>query len=502
MNLPDWLTVAGLRTKWREMVIPSWAISVFVHVVALLVLSFLFMEPPSSTIISDIETELAEIPEQPNLDEIQIDPLPLEPPQTMDVPAPEEPTVASAAVPDAQVEAAPKSPVDMPAMDNLAEMLSGLNPSGSAAKGAGGSLNSRGAGMKAVMVGQQGGTKQTEQAVHAGLNWLMRHQFPDGHWGIHEMACKQGRCSGAGTAKHDMAGTAFGLLPFLAANYTHQSGPHQKQVGAGLRWMVAHQDQQTGSLAKDSGNNMYVHGLSSIVLAEAFALTGDRQLGKAAQMAIRFIESAQTPSHGGWRYAPKSETGDTSVVGWQVMALKSAQMGGLEVRPQTLEGAKKFLKSVSSGKHGGTFGYAGPGATPAMTAVGLLCQQYMGALRTEEGVREGVEYLKRNPPSLKYRNAYYWYYATQVMHNMQGAEWDRWNREMRTVWVETQERQSGKCEFGSWDPDKPTKDVGHSDAGGRTMITSIGLLTLEVYYRYLPLYKVMGGETEMASTSK
>jgi hypothetical protein len=409
--------------------------------------------------------------------------------------------VASVAVPDAAVDAAPKSPVDMPAMDNLAEMLSGINPSGMAAKGSGGTLNSRGAGVKAAMVGHQGGTKQTEQAVAAGLEWLIRHQYPDGHWSIHDMPCKQGRCSGAGTAKYDMAGTAFGLLPFLAAGYTHQSGPYQKQVGAGLAWMIAHQDPHTGDLANDAGSNMYVHGLSSIVLAEAYALTRDARVGKAAQMAIRFIENAQG-SHGGWRYVPKSETGDTSVVGWQVMALKSAQMGGLEVKPQTLEGAKKFLKSVSSGSNGGLFGYDQPGASPTMTSVGLLCQQYMGSLRGDEGIREGVEYIKQNPPSLSYRNAYYWYYATQVMHNMQGGEWDRWNREMRTVWVETQEREKNKCEFGSWDPAKPTKDVGHSDVGGRVMITSIGLLTLEVYYRYLPLYKIMDGSSEMASKIK
>jgi len=501
MTMPDWLTMDGLRAKWREMVIPSWLVSVILHSVALVILSFLFMEPPATRTVDDLETELAAIPEQPNLDEIQLDPLPLEPPQTMDVPAPTEPTVASVAVPDAQVNAAPLSPVDMPALDNMSSLLSGINPSGSAAKGAGGVLNSRGSGMKAALVGSQGGTKQTEQAVHAGLEWLIRHQWPDGHWSLHDFPCKGGRCSGAGVGKYDMAGTAFGLLPFMAANYTHQSGPYQKQVRAGLNWMIAHQDKETGSLAKDVGNNMYVHGLASIVLAEAYALTQDRQVGAAAQKAIRFIEFAQNPSHGGWRYTPKQDTGDTSVVGWQLMALKSAQMGGLEVKPGTLDGAKKFLKSVSFGKKGGLFGYDRPGGgSQAMTAVGLLCQQYMGAIRTEEGIREGVDFIKANPPSMSNRNCYYWYYATQVMHNMQGAEWDRWNREMRTVWVESQEREKGKCEHGSWDPEKPTKDRGHTEVGGRVMITSIGLLTLEVYYRYLPLYKIMGGDADVAST--
>ena len=36
---------------------------------------------------------------------------------------------------------------------------------------------------------------------------------------------------------------------------------------------------------------------------------------------------------------------------------------------------------------------------------------------------------------------------------------------------------------------KPSKDA-WGDAGGRVMMTSLAALTLEVYYRYLPLYKL------------
>ena len=37
--------------------------------------------------------------------------------------------------------------------------------------------------------------------------------------------------------------------------------------------------------------------------------------------------------------------GDTSVLGWQVMALRSAELAGLTVPPQALEGAKRWLRS-------------------------------------------------------------------------------------------------------------------------------------------------------------
>ena len=75
---------------------------------------------------------------------------------------------------------------------------------------------------------------------------------------------------------------------------------------------------------------MYSHGLATIALCEAYGLTGDRQVGPAAQGAVNFILNAQNPADGGWRYNPR-DPGDTSVVGWQLMALKSAHMAGLNV---------------------------------------------------------------------------------------------------------------------------------------------------------------------------
>ena len=68
---------------------------------------------------------------------------------------------------------------------------------------------------------------------------------------------------------------------------------------------------------------MYAHGQGAIVLCEAYAMTGDEMLREPAQRAIDFIVEAQHPA-GGWRYRP-GEPGDTSVLGWQVMALRIFQ---------------------------------------------------------------------------------------------------------------------------------------------------------------------------------
>ena len=107
--------------------------------------------------------------------------------------------------------------------------------------------------------------------------------------------------------------------------------------------------------------------------------------------------------------------------------------------------------------------------------------------------------MKQAPETAKTeRNIYYWYYAMQVMHNVQGPEWDDWNRQMRRVLIETQCQEG--CATGSWDPDKPTKDRWGAP-GGRVMITSLSCLTLEVYYRYLPLFK-LGNEKDLNKLPK
>ena len=103
---------------------------------------------------------------------------------------------------------------------------------------------------------------------------------------------------------------------------------------------------------------------------------------------------------------------------------------------------------------------------------------------------EGKEYLRANPPMNSdngLRDTYYWYYATQVMHNLGGPEWDDWNRAMRRVLIETQ--CSDGCAMGSWDPERPTPDI-WGIKGGRIVTTALSTLTLEVYYRYLPLYRI------------
>ena len=77
---------------------------------------------------------------------------------------------------------------------------------------------------------------------------------------------------------------------------------------------------------------------------------------------------------------------------------------------------------------------------------------------------------------------YYWYYGTLVMFQMGGDYWKQWNKAMRDMLVSNQRK--GGPDDGSWDPNGK-----YGQRAGRAFSTAVGALCLEVYYRYLPMYK-------------
>jgi hypothetical protein len=357
--------------------------------------------------------------------------------------------------------------------------------------GAGEGFGTRGSGHREALSGL-GGTHATERAVAAALYWLSRHQETAGNWSLSHFNshCTDHPCSGRSELREDSGATALALLTFLAAGQTHKSdGPYRDAIHKGIFWLVKKQSSE-GNLAVGNDQPMYSHGLATIALCEAYGMTHDPHVGGAAQSAVAYIERAQDQNSGGWRYVPQS-FGDTSVFGWQVMALKSAQMAGLAVNTMCLEKGELWLNLVAKGSNRGLYAYQQyREASPTMTAVGMLCRQYMGARSDTPAMLEGKEYLKEYPPinsENSVRDTYYWYYATQVMFNLGGPDWDNWNRMMRRTLIETQ-CKSG-CAMGSWDPERPTLDI-WGMKGGRIVSTALSTLTLEVYYRYLPLYRV------------
>jgi hypothetical protein len=354
--------------------------------------------------------------------------------------------------------------------------------------GQGEGFGNRGKGHREALLGTQGGTKASDRAVGAALNWLYRHQTSLGKWSLDfRHQCKNGTCSGPGVIHSDEAATSMALLPFLAYGLTHKSKSiYQQTISKGLTWLIKEQTAD-GNLAPNSEQPMYAQGLATLALCEAYGMTHDEKVGAAARKAVAYIIRAQNPSTGGWRYFP-GQPGDTSVTGWQVMALKSAQLAGIAVDSSVFDNAKKWFHSVAKGEHMGLYSYQPYNdVTPTRTAIGMLCTQYFGIDPKDPAMLEGKAYLLENLPDDQImRNSYYWYYATLTMHNFGGPEWDAWNRKMRRVLILSQDKQG--CATGSWDPLEPSIDI-WGEKGGRLMTTAFNCLTLEVYYRYLPIFQ-------------
>ena len=178
-------------------------------------------------------------------------------------------------------------------------------------------------------------------------------------------------------------------LPFLGAGQTHKEGQYKDTVEHGLVFLIRSMKVGNGmGDLSDSGGKLYSHGMASIALCEAYAMTNDPELLQPAQFALNFIAYAQDPVGGGWRYEPK-QAGDTSVVGWQLMACKSGHMAYLKVPRRTILGRRASSWIFVQEANGSQYGYTVPGAAPATTAVGLLCRMYLGWKHDEPATAGG-----------------------------------------------------------------------------------------------------------------
>ncbi|MEZ6127766.1 MAG: hypothetical protein R3C59_03730 [Planctomycetaceae bacterium] len=406
---------------------------------------------------------------------------PVEEPESEPEPPKEEPK------PEDVPEPEPEPPVETEMADALPpETADSPVPAATDANASADVVDNRSAAGREALLAKYGGSQASESAVQHGLEWLISVQHPQGYWDFINV----GASKNAGTINNPIGGTAYAMLPFLAAGQTHQEGDYQKQIGAALSYLIktgvrtpAGLDFR-GMINKQSDDKApneayYVHGAATLALCEAYGMTKDRRLKAAAEGAIRFIVNSQDPRGGGWRYNPQ-EPGSTSVTAIQVMALMAGKKAGFKVPESTFAGVTHYLDSVQVDEEG-RYGYEVQKKTYAgsVTAMALLCRMYLGWGRDDGDLRAGVALLDKAGP---YDNLYTLYFATQVMKNWGGKEWERWNVRLRDDLVGCQETD-GPAK-GSW---KPRTGAIHAKQGGRLLTTALATLTLQVYYRYKPL---------------
>jgi hypothetical protein len=282
-------------------------------------------------------------------------------------------------------------------------------------------------------------------------------------------------------------------------------------VKKGLDWLVSVQ-QPNGYF----GVRNYENAVVTMALCEAYAMTGDPALKVPAQKGVDMILAQQNHADGknaaddqgygngfGWDYQGPDLRNDSSVTGWQIMALKSALAGQLNVG-NGMEGAKRWLETVWKATNKdwakldpyqdeSRFPYTymtdsaavdlppGPEWLHDLSCVGAVCAVFLGHHAGDTMLETLANYaVNHQTPTAYPCNTYYMYYNTLAVFQIGGDNWKKWNSSVRDLLVNGQ-RRSQDCFDGSWDFQGTMFPM---EQCGRILSTAYCCLCLEVYYRY------------------
>ena len=460
---------------------PPLTVSLAVHISVLLALALWFVRKTSTQrVVLDLAFASTEVVEAPDPGvQIMPEPEPVEEPEPEEVKS-EEPVV--------------EDPITAPPAMAEPNEAPGAAVAEATAPAVGSLLDGRTVGRRDALVNAFGGSTETEAAVAKALEWLAKQQDKkDGLWSL------QGPYVDGGSQENRLAATAMALLAFQGAGNTPREGRHKAVVAKAWKALVAKQlpdGHFDVSPPIPSHHGLYSHAQATIAACELFGMTKNGFHAEPARRAIAYAVAAQG-RNGAWRYEP-GQDGDMSVTGWYMMALKSAEMAGLNVPPESFAGIERFLDTVAV-KDGARYGYRldtpekpPVQVTDAISAEGLLCRQYLGWRHDDRRLTAGLELLlaAKLIDWENDKNVYAWYYITQVAHHAGGEPWRRWNDRMREVLPKVQVAKGP--EAGSWDPSLDK----WGPIGGRLFMTCFCTYMLEVYYRHLPLY---GNEAVVAA---
>jgi len=331
-----------------------------------------------------------------------------------------------------------------------------------------------------------GGSRASVKAVEAAHAWLARNQEPDGRWSSAKFGGGEGL---------DVAATGLATLSLLGAGNTEKQGRYKATVRRAVAWLVGNQSED-GCLADAAANRARragrSHAIAALALAEAYGMARVRRTGAAAQKAVDYSTGVHQREYSGWGEAPKADP-DTLVTAWFTAQLKSAKIAGLKVKGLSFAGSITWLDKVTdlpdkaAGKSGGA-ARVRPGETPSptATAIAVFARQVMGWKRTDPIITGGADFVlahltKCDAETLD-REFLYW--GGLGMFQMGGERWKTWNARVRDMLVSTQRMDTEDPELdGSWNPVAAEANL------GRVGATALASMCLEVYYRYLPLYK-------------
>jgi hypothetical protein len=313
-----------------------------------------------------------------------------------------------------------------------------------------------------------------DKSVERGLSFLANTQLKtEGAWT-------------SGRSGRSVAVTSLAVMAFLSAGHVPGEGRYGPLVEKGVRWVLA-QQKANGMLASEGGQEMYHHGIATLMLAEVSGLIDDKDLARdcrrAVEKAIKLILTAQRTRDvhkGGWRYTIAGTDSDVSVSGWQVMALRAARNVGCDVPADAIDQAVAYLKRCHDARSGGFRYMPYSMVTAGCTGAAVLSLELCGKKEhRSEIVLAGSDYLIRRdniPRWNSWHFSYNIYYGSQATFQVGGNYWTAYRTNLHRVLLANQ------GDTGSW--------LTSSDSAfGPNYCTAMAILALTVEYRFLPIYQ-------------
>lgn len=317
-------------------------------------------------------------------------------------------------------------------------------------------------------IGQTPVPDRLSERVDRGLAFLALLQEKDGAWLL--------------GSERNTAVTSLAVMAFLSAGHVPGEGPYRSNVEKGIRW-VLNQQQTSGLFCNAAWEDMYQHGISTLMLCEVAAMCDSKmaseikpKLEKAVKLILQGQRTQKNIYLGGWRYKIDSNDADMSITGWQILALRAARNLGCDVPKERIDLAMQFVQQCRDPRTNGFCYMPGSQVTTACTGTGVLTLELCGKERHHS--REallGGSYLLKAP--LRYTDGYFFYeayYASQAMFQLGNNYWNVFRPQLHSVLLDNQQRNGG------WLTNNYT---------GTSYSTSMAVLALTVEYRLLPIYQ-------------
>jgi len=269
--------------------------------------------------------------------------------------------------------------------------------------------------------------------VHKGLEYLVKQQQKDGHWG-------------ANGDSYPVSMTALAGMALLMEGSTVTQGKYAEQIRRAGDWLMEHSmkgGQRDGLIGNpdnptEAGRYMYGHGFGLLFLASAYGEENDVErrvrLKDLLTRAVKYTANAQS-TRGGWYYVSRTEGGNNdegSVTITQVQGLRAARNAGIPVPRDVIKKAQDYLKLCTSPRGAVYYSFHQKMERPAITAAAIACGFGAGDYKSES-VKKWLKYCQTSipiglggPQGVRLgHDEYTHYYFAQCMYVLGDRGWDK-----------------------------------------------------------------------------